>query len=180
MLFSSIFGANESFSKPEMGKLAPSVSFYSFKMNDINGTPVDFSTFKGKKVLIVNVASQCGYTPQYAELEELHEKYGDKITIIGFPANNFGGQEPGSNKEIATFCTKNYGVKFQMFEKISVKGSDAAELYKWLSTKEKNGWNDQAPTWNFCKYLINENGELVKFFKSGVSPMSKEITDLLK
>ncbi len=180
MLFSAFLGLNNSYSKPNHSKSAAMTSFYDFKMNDIAGKPIDFSTFKGKKVLIVNVASNCGYTPQYKELEELHEKYGNKVTVIGFPANNFGGQEPGSNGEIATFCTKNYGVKFQIFEKISVKGSEAAPLYKWLSTKEQNGWNDNAPSWNFCKYLVNEKGELVKFFKSGVNPMDSEIVDLVK
>ncbi|MFN0049828.1 MAG: glutathione peroxidase [Cytophagales bacterium] len=168
------------FSKPNNPNAAPMKSFYEFKLNDINGTPIDFSVYKGKKVLIVNVASQCGYTPQYKDLEELHEKYGKKITILGFPANNFGGQEPGTNKDIASFCTKNYGVKFQMFEKVSVKGSDASPLYLWLSSKDQNGWNDSEPTWNFCKYLVNEKGELIKFFKSGVNPMSSDITDLLK
>ena len=154
-------------------------SFYDFKMKDIEGKMVDFSRFKGKKVLIVNVASKCGYTSQYKDLEALHEKYGEKVTILGFPANNFMGQEPGTNEEIAQFCQKNYGVKFLMFEKISVKGKDQAPLYQWLSKKEENGWNDQEPTWNFCKYLINEKGELVKFFKSGVNPMDEEIVSLI-
>jgi len=180
MIFSIFFGLNGIVAKPKNAKLTPMTSFYDFKMNDINGKPVDFSNFKGKKVLIVNVASQCGYTSQYKDLEELHEKFGGKVTIIGFPANNFGGQEPGTNSEIATFCTKNYGVKFQIFEKISVKGSDTAPLYKWLSSKELNGWNDNAPSWNFCKYLVNEKGELIKFFKSGVKPMDGEIVDLIK
>jgi glutathione peroxidase len=110
----------------------------------------------------------------------LNNKYGDKVTILGFPANNFMGQEPGSNEEIKGFCQKNYGVTFQMFEKVSVKGKDVHPLYQWLSDKALNGWNDQAPSWNFCKYLINEKGELVKFFPSKVAPMSDEITSLLK
>jgi glutathione peroxidase len=157
----------------------PKKSFYSFKLNSIEGEPVDFSKFKGKKVLIVNTASKCGFTPQYAELEELHEKYGDKLVILGFPANDFKGQEPGSNEEIAEFCKKNYGVKFQMFEKISVVGEDQHPLYQWLSKKEMNGWNNEAPKWNFSKYLINEKGELVKFFDSKVKPMSKEMMDAI-
>lgn len=148
-------------------------SFYDFKMNAIDGQLVDFSTYKGKSVLIVNVASKCGYTPQYADLEKLHQNFGDKVTILGFPANNFGAQEPGTNSEIAQFCQKNYGVSFQMFEKISVKGDDQHELYKWL--KEKAG---QEPTWNFCKYLVKPDGT-VKFYSSKVNPLDKEIINEL-
>jgi glutathione peroxidase len=158
----------------------PKKNLYSFKMTSIDGEEIDFSKYKGKKVLLVNVASKCGYTPQYGELEELHEKYGDKVVILGFPANNFGNQESGTNAEIAEFCKKNYGVKFQMFEKISVAGDDQHPLYKWLSTKDMNGWNDKAPKWNFTKYLINEKGELVKMFDSKVKPMSKEMLDAIK
>jgi glutathione peroxidase len=154
-------------------------NLYSFKMKDINGKEVDFAQYKGKKVLIVNVASQCGYTRQYKDLQELHTKYGDKVVVLGFPANNFGGQEPGTNKEIAAFCEKNYGVKFTIFEKISVKGPDAHPLYKWLSSKAENGVIDEAPSWNFCKYLIDENGIPMKFFKSGTNPMSNDIISLL-
>ena len=139
-------------------------SFYGFKLKNIDGKEVDFSQYKGKKVLIVNVASKCGYTPQYESLQELHEKFGDKIAILAFPANNFGGQEPGSNEEIKEFCTTNYGVSFPVFEKISVKGFDKHPLYRWLSDEKLNGWNNQEPTWNFCKYYINEQGELMKFF----------------
>lgn len=157
----------------------PKKSFYDFQINSIEGEAVDFKKYKGKKVLLVNVASKCGFTPQYGELEELHEKYGNKVVILGFPANNFGSQEPGSNEEIAEFCQKNYGVKFQMFEKISVTGQDQHPLYQWLSKKELNGWNDQAPKWNFSKYLINEKGELVKFFDSKVKPMSQEMLDAI-
>jgi glutathione peroxidase len=148
-------------------------SVYDFKVNSIDGELVDFSVYKGKTLLIVNVASKCGFTPQYEELEKLHELYGDKVTVLGFPANNFGSQEPGTNQEIAQFCQKNYGVKFQMFEKISVKGKDQHELYKWL--KEKTG---EEPGWNFCKYLVKPDGS-VKFFSSKVNPLSKEITSEL-
>ncbi|WP_375582339.1 glutathione peroxidase [Cyclobacterium xiamenense] len=154
--------------------------FYEFTMNDIDGNPVDFSSFKGKKLLIVNVASKCGYTPQYAELQELYEAYKDKLTILAFPANNFGGQEPGTNEDIKTFCTENYGVSFPIFEKISVKGVDKHPLYRWLSDKELNGWNNSEPSWNFCKYFVNEKGELVKFFPSSVKPMDEEIIKLIK
>ncbi|WP_430438134.1 glutathione peroxidase [Pontibacter chitinilyticus] len=146
--------------------------FYTFKMNSLEGQPVDFSKYKGKKVLVVNTASKCGFTPQYADLEKLHETYGKDVVILGFPANNFGEQEPGTNKEIATFCQKNYGVNFQMFEKISVKGDDKNPLYVWL---QKNAPNHEEPTWNFCKYLIDENGKVVAFFPSKVKPMDDEI-----
>lgn len=148
-------------------------SVYDFKMKSINGDVIDFAKYKGKTLMIVNVASQCGFTPQYADLEKLHETFGDKVTILGFPANNFGSQEPGTNQEIAAFCDKNFGVKFQLFEKISVKGSDQDPLYAWL--KEKTG---QEPSWNFCKYLVKPDGT-VKFYPSKVKPMDKEILDEL-
>nr|WP_035804587.1 glutathione peroxidase [Lunatimonas lonarensis] len=154
-------------------------SIYEFKMKDIDGKDVDFSKYKGKKLLLVNVASKCGYTPQYADLQELNEKYGDKVTILAFPANNFGGQEPGSHEDIKAFCSANYGVTFQLFEKISVKGVDKHPLYRWLSDKNLNGWNNTEPSWNFCKYFINEKGELVKFFPSSVKPMDAEILALI-
>jgi len=153
--------------------------FYNFKLAAIDGEMIDFSKYKGKKLLLVNVASKCGYTPQYGDLEELSREYGDKVEVLGFPANNFGGQEPGSNEEIAEFCEKNYGVSFQMFEKISVKGDDQHPLYQWLTDPEKNGWNDKAPSWNFCKYLIDEDGQLLKFYASGVKPLSEEIVSQL-
>jgi glutathione peroxidase len=155
-------------------------TFYEFKMKDIDGNEVDFNQYKGKKVLVVNVASNCGYTPQYADLQELNEKYGDQLVILGFPANNFGGQEPGTTEEIKKFCSENYGVTFQMFDKISVKGVDKHPLYRWLSDKDLNGWNDKEPTWNFCKYFIDENGDLKKFFPSSVKPMDEEIINLIK
>lgn len=155
----------------------PTQSFYDFKMLAIDGTEIDLSQYKGKKVLVVNTASKCGFTPQYKDLEALHQKMGDKLVILGFPANNFMGQEPGSNTEIASFCQKNYGVTFQMFEKIDVVGKNQHPLYKFLSDKTLNGWNDQAPSWNFCKYLIDENGRLLKFYKSGVNPLDDEIVN---
>jgi len=175
--FLSLIACKEILSKPAGNLQTPKtkISFYDFKMKSLDGDTIDFSRYKGKKVLIVNTASKCGFTPQYADLEKLHEQYGDKVVVLGFPANNFAHQEPGTDKEISLFCTKNYGVTFQMFDKISVKGDDQCPLYKWLSHKDLNGWNDQAPTWNFCKYLINEKGELVKFFSSTVKPMSPEI-----
>jgi glutathione peroxidase len=142
-----------------------SSSIYDFKVKSLDGNEIDFSKYKGKTLLIVNTASECGYTPQYADLQKLHESYGEKITILGFPANNFGGQEPGTNAQIASFCQKNYGVTFQMFEKISVVGKDQHPLY--ASLKEKTG---QEPNWNFCKYLVKPDGT-VKFYKSSVKPM---------
>ncbi|NOS94071.1 MAG: glutathione peroxidase [Cyclobacteriaceae bacterium] len=149
-------------------------TLYDFKIQSIDGKEIDFAQYKGKTLLIVNTASECGYTPQYADLQELHEKYGNQITILGFPANNFGGQEPGTNVQIASFCKKNYGVTFQMFEKISVKGSDQHPLYKFL--KEKSG---KEPSWNFCKYLVKPDGT-VKFFASGVNPGDEDILKELK
>ena len=161
--------------RPDTGFQESSTSIYDFKMNSLTGEVIDFEQYKGKKILIVNTASECGYTPQYKDLQKLHELHGDKIQILGFPANNFGGQEPGSNIEIAAFCKENYSVTFQMFSKISVKGSDMSPLYQWLTDKSKNGWNEDAPNWNFCKYYINEEGELIKFYASAINPMSEEL-----
>ncbi len=183
MILGGCFGTNEIKSKPiesNKNNMTGSKSFYDFKMKSINGDVIDFSIYKGKKVLIVNTASECGYTKQYKDLEQLNKLHGDKVVIIGFPSNNFGGQEPGTNEEIASFCQKNYGVSFQMYEKVDVTGKSACDLYKWLSDKSLNGWNDQAPKWNFNKYLIDENGQLVKYFASNVNPMSEEIISSLK
>ncbi|MDX2306249.1 MAG: glutathione peroxidase [Microscillaceae bacterium] len=172
-------GLNAVKTKPEQSAMMTTTiaaSFYDFKLKSLDGSEeIDFARYKGKKVLLVNVASKCGFTPQYEQLQALHEQHGDQVVILGFPANNFGGQEPGTHEEIATFCKKNYGVSFQLFEKISVKGNDQHPLYQWLSQKDQNGWNDQAPTWNFCKYLISENGELLKFYGSAVDPMGDEM-----
>lgn len=153
----------------------PAKSLFDFKMPDLEtGELVDLSSYKGKKVVLLNVASKCGYTPQYADWEAFYKANSDKVVVLGFPANNFMGQEPGSNEEIATFCSKNYGVTFPMFQKVSVKGDDMHPLYQWLSKKDQNGWNDQAPSWNFCKYVVDENGQLVAFFPSGVKPNDVE------
>ena len=122
-------------------------------------------------------ASKCGFTKQYADWEAFFEKHGDKVVVLGFPANNFGGQEPGTNEEIAEFCQKNYGVSFPMFEKIEVVGENQHPLYKWLSTKSLNGWNDKAPTWNFCKYVVDEKGNLTHFFASKIKPDDKEFLE---
>jgi len=145
-------------------------SIYDFKLKALDGSEVDFANYKGKNLLIVNTASKCGYTYQYEDLEKLHEQYGDKVTVLGFPANDFLWQEPGSNSEIASFCQKNYGVKFQMFEKVSVKGKDKAPIYKWLEAK-----SGKKPSWNFCKYLIDKTGKVVGFYSSKVDPLDREI-----
>lgn len=150
---------------------APSI--YDFKINGLDGKQVDFSKYKGKTLLIVNTASKCGFTPQYEDLQKLSDQYGSKVVVLGFPANNFKGQEPGSNLEIAEFCKANYGVTFQMFEKISVIGADQHPLYAML--KEKTG---QEPSWNFCKYLVKPDGT-VKFFNSKVKPLDPQIVDEL-
>jgi glutathione peroxidase len=156
--------------------LMVAMTIYDFKVSALDGTQIDFSSYKGKKIMVVNTASECGFTPQYADLQELHKKYGDKLVIVGFPANNFGGQEPGSNDEIATFCKKNYGVSFTMAEKVSVKGDDIHPLFKYLvGEAEKMGIKDPIK-WNFTKFLVNEDGKLIGVFESKISPMSDEIT----
>ncbi|MDR0713955.1 MAG: glutathione peroxidase [Bacteroidales bacterium] len=160
-------------------KKSKSSGFYQLSFVALDGTKVNFSDFKGKSVLIVNTASKCGYTPQYADLQRLSEQYGDKLVVIGFPSNDFGKQEPGTNGEIALFCRENYGVRFLMMEKSSVKGDQKNKVYQWLTDKSKNGWNTEEPKWNFCKYLVDSNGKLVKFFPSKVKPLSEEITSLL-
>ncbi|HEY9007988.1 MAG TPA: glutathione peroxidase [Ohtaekwangia sp.] len=145
-------------------------SIYDFKLKSLDGQDIDFSQYKGKNLLIVNTASKCGYTPQYADLEKLHEQYGDKVVVLGFPANNFLWQEPGTNAEIASFCQRNYGVTFQMFEKVSVKGRDQHPLYRWLAGKA-----GKSPSWNFCKYLVDKSGNVVAFYGPKVDPLDNEI-----
>ncbi len=150
-------------------------SIYDIKVVTIDGKERTLAQYKGKKMLIVNVASECGYTPQYTDLQKLHEQNGSKVVVLGFPCNDFGGQEPGSEKEITSFCQKNYGVTFPLFSKLHTKGEEQHPLYKWLSTKELNGWNSDAPTWNFCKYLIGEDGKLLKYFDKKVKPLDEAI-----
>lgn len=151
-------------------------TIYQFKVTDLYGKEFDFSTLKGKKLLIVNTASECGLTTQYKDLEAIYKKYKDKnFVIIGFPANNFGSQEPGSNEQIAKFCQMNYGVTFPMMSKISVKGKDIHEVYQFLTQKNKNGLQDSKVEWNFQKYLINEEGELIKVLSPRVLPTDAEI-----
>jgi glutathione peroxidase len=154
---------------------AQTSGFYDFKVKTLEGGDFDFSSLKGKKVMVVNTASKCGFTPQYKDLEEIYEKYKDNLVIIGFPANNFLNQEPGSAGEIREFCTANYGVTFPVMAKISVKGKDMAPLYKWLTSKDKNGVMDSEVRWNFQKYLIDENGKLVDVIYSKEKPSSDKV-----
>ena len=156
-------------------------TIYQFKVEDLDGNAFDFSTLKGKKILVVNTASECGLTPQYEQLQAIYEKYKDKnFVIVGFPANNFSSQEPGTNAQIATFCQKNYGVSFPMMSKISVKGKDIHAVYQFLTQKAKNGLQDSDVEWNFQKYLINENGELAKVVLPRVLPTDAEITNWIE
>ena len=154
-------------------------TIYQFKVEDLSEKTFDFASLKGKKIMIVNTASKCGYTPQYEGLEALYKKYKDRLVIVGFPANNFGGQEPGSNSEIKDFCKKNYGVTFLMAAKVSVKGDDTAPIYKWLCNKSENGVLDAEIKWNFNKFLLDENGKLLAKFDSNVTPMSEALTSKL-
>lgn len=147
---------------------------YDFTVKTIDGKDVKLSKYKGKKILIVNTASKCGFTPQYKELEELSKKYGSKVTVLGFPSNSFN-QELASNEEVSAFCEKNYGVTFPLFSTVSVKGDDATPLYKFLADKSKNGAVSEAPNWNFCKYLVDEKGHVVAFYPSKVKPLSDEL-----
>ncbi|MFH0842452.1 MAG: glutathione peroxidase [Bacteroidota bacterium] len=155
--------------------MAQSDVFYNFKVKTLEDGDFDFASLKGKKVMIVNTASKCGYTPQYEDLEALHRQFGSKLVIIGFPANNFMNQEPGTASEIRQFCTDKYDVTFQLMEKISVKGDDMHPLYQWLTSKEKNGVMDSEVKWNFQKYLIDENGRLVDVLYSKEKPGSEKV-----
>jgi glutathione peroxidase len=154
-------------------------SIYDFKVPGLDGNEIDFSQFKGKKIMIVNTASKCGNTPQYADLEVLYEKYKDKLAIVGFPANNFGQQEPGTKEEIGAFCKKNYGVTFPMADKVSVKGDDIAPIYKYLLDEAAKKGFDDPIKWNFTKFLIDENGNLITVIHNKVNPMSEEVLKYL-
>jgi len=151
-------------------------SIYDFKVAAIDGSTINFADFKGKHILIVNTASKCGYTPQYKDLEALYRQYKGKLVVIGFPANNFGGQEPGSNEEIKVFCSEKYDVSFPMAAKVSVKGDDIHPLFRWLTSKSENGVLDAEIRWNFGKFLLDDKGKLVEYFPSRVNPLSAEIT----
>ena len=161
-------------------RIAPPESFYDLAATLNNSSPLDFSELKGKKVLLVNTASNCGYTNQYEALQELHEKFRNELLVIGFPANDFKEQEIGNDEEIASFCKLNYGVTFPLAKKSSVVGDDKNEVFRWLSDKNRNGWNDQQPTWNFSKYLVSEDGMLLNYFDPGISPTSAEVINAIK
>jgi len=172
-----IFGANIAYSQ---SPVKPPVDFYSLSFKTIDGVDFKFDQLKNKKVLIVNTASKCGYTPQYKELEALSSQYKGQLVVIGFPSNDFGAQEPGSNAEIKNFCESNYGITFLLMEKSSVKGGQKNSVFKWLTEKSKNGWNEVEPSWNFNKYLIDENGRLIAHFPSKITPTSPDIVSKLK
>jgi glutathione peroxidase len=156
------------------------VPFYNLKAVANNGSEYDFAQLKGKKVLLVNTASNCGYTPQYEDLQKLYEQYQNKLVILGFPANDFKEQEKGNDEDIAQFCKINFGVTFPIMKKSSViKGAEQNPVFKWLSDSTQNGWSNKQPSWNFSKYLVNEEGELVHYFDPAVSPLSKEVTDAI-
>ena len=167
----TVFNLNSSEKIPDIPK-----SFYALSAEDINGAIISMSSFKGKKVLVVNVASQCGYTPQYEGLQTLYETYSDSLVVLGFPSNDFLWQEPGSNSEIKTFCQRTYGVTFPMFSKIHVKGRKQHPIYDWLSDSKLNGWNDKNPSWNFNKYLLDEKGNLIEWFGANLEPLDTMIT----
>ena len=155
-------------------------TIYDYKVESLDGKEINFADFKGKKILIVNTASECGFTPQYADLETLSKDYKDKLVVVGFPANNFGGQEPGSNAEIGAFCQKNYGVTFPMAAKVSVKGDDTAPIFKYLTEKDLNGVKNTTILWNFTKFLLDEKGKLIETFICTTKPTSESITKYLK
>jgi glutathione peroxidase len=160
------------------GSASAPISFYTLEATSIDGTIVPFESYKGKFLLVVNTASECGYTNQYEGLQKLYEKYSNKLNILGFPSNDFKEQEKGSNEQIASFCKKNFGVSFPLFQKgVVLPGEQQQKIYQWLTDATKNGWNKQPPTWNFSKYLIDTNGNLVGYFGPSVDPMSETITN---
>ena len=174
------FNKSKSSLQNELSVKAP-VSFYSLNALDNKGNNISFEQFRGKKILLVNTASDCGYTGQYDELEKLYTRFKGRLVILGFPANDFKEQEKGDDKEIAQFCKLNYNITFPLMKKSTVvKGSQQNEIYQWLSVKNKNGWNNQQPVWNFSKYLVDENGVLQYYFAPAVSPLSDEITKAIE
>lgn len=178
MWFTKLTGKN---STALSGNTPPPVSFYDQRAIKIDGTTLDFNTLQGKKILLVNTASDCGYTNQYDDLQKLSETYKDRLIVLGFPANDFKEQEKGSNDEIASFCKKNFGVTFPLMQKSSViKSPQQNSVFQWLTDSSKNGWNDKAPTWNFSKYLVNEKGILVNYFDPSVPPLSNEVTKAIE
>jgi len=173
IIMSSIFSKSQP-------KTAPTESIYDIKINALNGDEIDFSNFKDKYLLIVNVASECGFTGQYEDLQKLYDTYKDKLMVIGVPSNQFGGQEPGTASEIQNFCKINYGVTFLMTEKVDVKGDNQHPLYQWLTQQSKNGSSSSSVKWNFQKYLVSKNGELIDYYFSVTKPTSDKITKHLK
>jgi glutathione peroxidase len=178
MAISACFDSGKIASRPEglAKKISNNMqtSFYSFNLRSLDGQAVSMEQFRGKKIIILNVASKCGYTPQYADWQAFYEANKEEVVVLGFPCNQFFGQEPGSAADIADFCQKNYGVTFPMLEKVNVKGDDKAPIYRWLTDPAENGWNSEEPSWNFCKYVVNEKGELTHFFASKVKPGDEE------
>lgn len=168
------FKAKDMLSNP--GNAISMTSIYDIPLQTIDGNTTTLKQYQGRKLLIVNTASACGYTPQYAQLEELNKNSGGKLVVLGFPCNDFGAQEPGDESEIKEFCEIRYGVTFPLFSKIHVQGDAKHPLYKWLTDPSLNGWNAQEPTWNFCKYLVDENGKLLHFFSASVDPLDERIT----
>jgi glutathione peroxidase len=179
MWFTKLSGTNRTIL--ENKKAIPPVSFYSLQATAVDGTVFAFSSLKGKKVLIVNTASDCGYTDQYEALEKLYQQYKGKLEVIAFPANDFKQQEKGTDADIASFCKKNYAVSFLIMAKSVVVPSDTQNpVYQWLTSTAANGWNSKAPSWNFAKYLIDEEGKLVNYFGPSVSPVSKEVMEAVE
>ena len=173
------FGVNSKVVLPKTVS-EPVTSVYTIPFELINGDTADLSAYRGKKIVVVNTASDCGYTGQYEELQKLYAQRKDDIVIIGFPANDFKQQEKGSNEEIASFCKKNYGVDFPLAMKTTViKSADQHPIFKWLSDQKQNGWNEQAPSWNFSKYIIDEQGKLIGYFDPGVSPLGSDFINVL-
>ena len=160
--------------------LSDSLTFYDLEAISITGDTISMSKYSGKNVLIVNVASNCGFTSQYTDLQKLYTEYNNNLEILGFPSNDFFNQEPGNSDQILQFCKRNYGVTFQMFDKIHVKGKNRHPVYNWLSDKRLNGWNNSRPSWNFTKYLINEQGQLLNYYNSRVHPLDTSITNYLQ
>lgn len=178
MRFTNLVG-RRSATYQNKGSVQPPQPFHSLRIPLNDGSTLDLASLEGKKVLIVNTASDCGYTNQYEDLQQLYERHRDKLVVIGFPANDFKEQEKGSDEEIAAFCKQNFGVTFPLAKKSSVIGPDQNEVFRWLTDKKKNGWNEQQPTWNFSKYLVNEQGMLLQYFDPGISPLSNELIQMV-
>ncbi|HEX6913662.1 MAG TPA: glutathione peroxidase [Chitinophagaceae bacterium] len=178
LLFSRLTGRHSG-SKGNPRRQSPPVSFYSLSARLNNGAVLDFSTLRGRKVLVVNTASDCGFTPQYKGLQQLHERYGEKLVVIGFPSNDFKEQEKGDDVAIAEFCRVNFGVSFPLAAKSKVAGPDRNPVFRWLSDPSMNGWNEQQPSWNFSKYLVDANGVLLHYFDPGIEPTDERVVGMI-